>query len=62
MGEPGKMPAQAQTYLDYLSSRWKTYRNMKARQPHPFCLESNLTVTDRPRADDRWRNVGENGK
>lgn len=34
----------------------KTYQNMKAR--HPFCLESELTETDRPRADDRWPDVG----
>lgn len=30
-------------------------QNMKAYQPHPFCLESNRTITGRYWADDRWR-------
>lgn len=56
------MLVQAQTYLDYLSSCWKIYQNMKAYQPHPFCLESNLTITGRHWEDDRWQNVEENRK
>lgn len=61
MCQPCKKLVQAQTYLDYLSSRLeKMYQNMRAH--HPFCLGSNLTVTDRPWADDRWPNVEEKQK
>lgn len=56
------MLVQAQAYLDYLSSCWKMYQNMKGYQPHPFCMESNLTVTARPWAYDRWQNVEEERK
>lgn len=28
---------------------------------HPFCLESKLSVTDRPQADDRWPDGGGGG-
>lgn len=58
---------QVQTHMDYLSFHFgqkqrirkkkkKTHQNMEAR--HPFCLESKLTVTDRPQADDRWPDGG----
>lgn len=34
---------------------YRIHQNMKAYQPHPFCLESNLTITGRRWADDGWK-------
>lgn len=58
----GERCVQAQTHMDYLSFRFGGKRqgkkNLNTRARHPFCLESKLTVTDRPRADDRWPDSG----